>query len=86
MFIWTPALSFTVKEHTNAEINDKYNEEQTGKLALCIGFSEHEQKKGNWSFYYKATYFTSSPTTQNGTIKTVLSVYNSQTHVPMAFD
>ncbi len=47
MFIWTPALSFTVKEHTNAEINDKYNEEQTGKLALCIGFSEHEQKKGN---------------------------------------
>lgn len=66
IFIWTPALSFTVKEHTNAEINDKYNEEQTGKLALCIGFSEHEQKKGNWS-YYKATYFTSSPTTQNGT-------------------
>lgn len=48
IFIWTPVLSFTVKEHSSVEINDKYNnEEQTGKLALCIGFSEHKQKKGN---------------------------------------
>lgn len=53
IFIWTPVLtaslgtSLTVKEHSSAEMNDKCNEEQTGKLALCIGSSEHEQNKGN---------------------------------------
>lgn len=44
--IQTPVLSFTVKEHSSAEINDKYNKERR-KLAICIGFSEHEQKEAN---------------------------------------